>query len=246
MDRAAIILAATALLASALVCGGAAAQSLATVPSADVPAGERLIDYRAGFSLPGDGRDGRFGHRLHYQQSLSDSVRLRVIVVQGEDADGALRTQNVIGHVHYQYFESEAHGGWDSAVRFDGFVPVDARPGRARVVFLNTVDLSARWQARGDIFVAREIGADAAAGFLLETRAELSYALAPRTRIGAQLFDNWNSTARFGTYADQRHQLGIFARTRITKRLGVEGGWLIGLSRAAPPADVRLMLTYNY
>ncbi|MDZ7627050.1 MAG: hypothetical protein U5J99_01430 [Parvularculaceae bacterium] len=232
-------------LSAGIFCGNASAQSLSTVPGADIPAGERLFDYRAGFSLPESGRSGRFGQRLHYQQSLSDSTRLRLIIVQGEGEDGVLRTQNVIGHIQYQFVESEGHGGWDSAVRFDGFVPIDDRPGRARIVILNTVDLNERWQVRGDVFVGREIGNKAIDGFLLESRAELSYSATRRTRIGAQLFDNWNSTARFGDFAEQRHQLGVFARSRITDNLSVEGGWLFGLSRAAPKADLRVMLTYS-
>lgn len=231
---------------AAVAAGRAAAQSLSTVPSADIPAGERLFDYRAGFSLPDDGRPGRFGQRFHYQQSLSDSWRLRVILLQGENARGVLKTQNVIAHVHHQFVESEATGGWDSAIRFDGFIPVDRRPGRARIVLLNAVELGDAWQARGDIFIAREFGEEAADGLQLETRAEISFALSPKTRIGAQTFDNWNRIGEFGSFDSQRHQVGVFARTRVTRKVGVEAGWLIGISKTAPDADLRLMATYAF
>lgn len=231
---------------AAVAAGQAAAQSLSTVPSADIPAGERLFDYRAGFSLPDSGRPGRFGQRLHYQQSLSDSWRLRLILLQGENARGALKTQNLIAHVHHQFVESEATGGWDSAIRIDGFIPLDRRPGRARIVILNALELDSVWQLRGDVFIAREIGDEAADGFQLETRAELSFALSPKTRIGAQTFDNWNRIGEFGSFDSQRHQFGFFARTRVTTKVGVEAGWLIGVSGTAPDADLRLMATYAF
>ena len=236
-----------AVMAIAVVAAGrAAGQSLSTVPSADIPAGERLFDYRAGFSLPDDERPGRFGQRLHYQHSLDDSWRLRLILLQGENADGVLKSQNLIAHVHHQFIESEAAGGWDSSIRFDGFVPLDRRPGRARIVILNAVELDSVWQVRGDVFIAREFGEEALGGLQLETRAEVSYALSSKTRIGAQAFDNWNRIGEFGSFDSQRHQIGFFARTRVTRQVGLEAGWLIGVSQSAPDADMRLIATYAF
>lgn len=232
--------------AIAVLATQATAQSLSTVPHADVPEGESVVDYRAGYSFGGDGRDGAFGQRIHFQRSLDGRWRLRAIVVQGERADGVLATQNVILHVHRQFLESEATGGFDSAIRFDGFIPIDDRPGRARIVWLNAYEFDRRWQARGDVFLAREIGDRAAEGLLLETRAELSYAATEKVRIGAQIYDNFGSTAGFGPFDAQRHQVGAFIRTRPTRKIGVELGGVFGLSKAAPDADVRLILTYGF
>jgi hypothetical protein len=234
------------LIAAWLACAASAAhaQSLSTVPHADVPEGERLFDYRAGFAFSGDGRDGAFGHRLHYQHSINGSWRVRAILIQAERPDGVLATQNLILHTHHQLIESEETGGFDSAIRFDGFIPIDDRPGRARVVWLNAIDFDRRWQARGDLFIAKEIGSRAADGFLIETRAELSYAAHEKVRIGAQVYDNYGTTAGFGPFSAQRHQVGAFVRMRATKKVGVELGGVFGVSRAAPDADIRMILSY--
>jgi hypothetical protein len=240
------ILSLFALSAALTPIAGAEAQSLSTVPSADIPAGERLIDYRAGYALTDDGRSGAFGQRFHYQHSLSDGWRLRAIITQAERPDGVLKTQNVILHVHYQFLESEKSGGLDSAVRFDGFIPIDDRPGRARFVWLNAFEPDARWQVRADFFVARDFGNRAQEGLLIETREEASFALSERIRFGAQLFNIYGWTSGFGSFDEQRHQIGAFLRTKPTRRLGVEAGALLGLSRAAPDADFRIILTYGF
>lgn len=221
------------------------AQSLAAVPHPDVRPGEFTVDYRAGYSLPDDGRSGRFGQRVHIQKALSGRARLRLLLQQGERADGVLATQFLSPQVQIQIVESEDSGGWDSALRFDGFIPLDGRPGRARIGFFNAFDLGRGFEARSVVFLAREIGEDRAPGVNIETREELSFAATARTRLGVQLYNALNSTADFGSFRDQRHQFGVFARSRISKRLGVEMGWLFGLSTAAPDADARLILTYS-
>lgn len=236
------------VVAAALASGIAAearAQSLAGVPGAEINAGERTFDYRAGYALPADGRTDRFGQRFHYQQAVSGDWRIRVLVQQGEDGRGILQTQFVSLQSQHQFINRKGATGFASAVRFDGFIPVDNRPGRARVVLLNSLDLAGKVQLRTDVFLARDFGDERADGIDVETRAEISLPLSARTRLGGQLFDRWNTTADFGSLNEQRHQAGLFVRSRITEKLGVEAGWLFGVSSAAPDADVRIILTYS-
>ncbi len=223
----------------------AAAQSLAAVPHPDVKAGERVLDYRAGYALADDGRSPRFGQRYHFMVALDDRIRLRVVVQHGERADGVVATQTISPQAQVQLVESESSGGWDSAIRLDGFIPIDGRPGRARLGYFNAIDFGRSIEARGDLFLARDFGDQGVPGVQIETRAELSFAAAAKTRAGVQLFNALNSTARFGSFDEQRHQLGVFARSKPAKRLGVEAGWLFGLSGAAPDADFRLIVTYS-
>lgn len=236
------------VVAAVIVYGAgleASAQSLAGVPAAEINAGERTIDYRAGYALPDDGRTGGFGHRLHYQHAISGDWRVRFLVQQGENESGALRTQFISLQSQHQILDRKKSGGLASAVRFDGFVPIDGRPGRARIALLNSLDLARNVQLRGDVFFAREFGDDRAPGIDVETRAEISFPLTASTRLGAQIYDRWNSTADFGSFDEQRHQAGVFARSKIAGKLGVEAGWLFGVSEAAPDADVRIILTYS-
>jgi hypothetical protein len=221
------------------------AQSLSTVSHPDVRSGETTFDYRAGYALRDDGRSARFGQRFHIQKALNGAVRFRVQVQQGERADGVVATQFVSPQVQLQLVESERSGGWDSALRFDGFIPVDGRPGRTRLGLFNAFDLGGGVEARSVLFFACEIGDHAASGVQLEAREELSFPSTARTRVGAQLFHGLNSTAHLGDFDEQRHQLGVFARSKVTRHLGVEGGWLFGLSQAAPDADFRIILTYS-
>lgn len=222
----------------------AQAQSLAGVPGAEINHGERTLDYRAGDSLPDDGRDFRFGHRLHYQHAINGDWRVRLLVQQVENGSGGLATQFVSLQSQHQLIDPKRSGGWASAARVDGFIPVDDIPGRARLVLLNSFDFASGVQIRGDMFFAREFGDSRAAGIDFETRAEISAPATARTRVGAQLYNRWNSTADFGAFDDQRHQAALFVRSRLTKQLGLEAGWLFGLSEAAADADFRVILTW--
>jgi hypothetical protein len=218
---------------------------LSAVPHPDVRRGETSVDFRAGYALPDDGRSARYGQRFHFQQALGDRLRLRLLVQQGEAANGVILTQTISPQIQFQMVESETHGGWDSAIRIDGFIPVDDRPGRARIGFFNAFDLGNGVEARADLFAAREFGDRAAGGLQIETREEISFAATRRTRAGLQLFNSFGSTGQFGSFNQQRHQAGVLARSKITSHLGVEAGWLFGISTAAPDADFRIILTYS-
>lgn len=225
----------------------ALAQSISAVPSPDIVANERSFEYRAAYGLFDDGGADAFAHRLHYQQSLGNDWRVRVVLQQGQRGDAALKTQSVAVQFFTQFLESEATGGWDSGLRFDGFVPVEnGRPGRARILWLNSLDVNADFQLRSNIVLGREFGDNARDGFSVEFREEATWRIRDDLRLGAQAFHNLNTTARFGSFNEQRHQIGPMLRWKATKAVKVDAGVLLGASRAAADADFRIFATYSF
>lgn len=237
-----------ALLLHASFAGAPAfAQSLAAVPSPDIAADERSVEYRAAYGLFDAGAPDAFAHRIHYQQSLGEDWRIRVIVQQGKRGDAPLKTQTLGIQFFTQFVESEENGGWDSGLRFDGFIPLkDGRSGRARVVWLNSFDFAPSWQVRSNLLLGREFGDNAQDGISLELREEATYRLSDDVRIGAQLFSNLNTTAHFGTFDEQRRQIGPILRWKATKALRLDASILIGVSRAAADADFRIFAAYGF
>ena len=230
------------------VVGGAtaAAQNISSVSGAEVKAGETAIEYRAAFQPDYDGKPEAFGHRLHFQHAVDDSWRVRALVFQSKKEGEALRTRYAAFEIQNELIEAKEHGGWASAVRVDGIIPVeDNRPGRARVAWLNMLD-KGPWQFRGNIYLGKEFGDRARDGLTLETRQEATYKISSLLRLGAQVFDNYNTTAHFGAFAQQKHQVGPVAKWTLSNNVKVETSALFGVSKAAPDAELRLFACYTF
>ncbi|HPE29620.1 MAG TPA: hypothetical protein PLV61_00415 [Parvularculaceae bacterium] len=224
----------------------ACAQNTAGIANPDVKAGARSFEYRAAYETRDDGRPGAFAHRLHYQQSFDESWQGRVVLLQSERGGEALEFRSISLEVMRQFVESETSGGWESAFRVDGLIPLaDSQPGRIRAAWLNSYEFDDDWKLRAALYFGREIGDLARSGVSIETREEISRRVAGDFRIGVQAFNNFNTTAQFGVFNEQRHQLGPMLKGAITNRLSYTASALFGVSRDAADADFRLFITYS-
>lgn len=222
----------------------ASAQSLSSVSGAEVVVGDTSAEYRIGVDPESDGNEQGFAHRLHVQHSFDDTWRFRVFAVQSARGGEALRTKSVTFEVQNQFFEARDHGGWTSSWRFEGVLSTDdAKPSRIRGSWLNQID-SGPLQIRANIYLSRDVGENARAGLGLETREEATFKIRDHVRVGAQMFNNYNTTAAPGTFNTQRHQIGPVAKIKISKHLRLEASALYGLSAAAPDQTYRLFLSY--
>ena len=240
------VLVATFVVVWAL-CAPATAQNISGVSGADVKAGAAKFEYRAGYSPEINGADDAFAHRFNLQYALDNRWRVRVMLAQRDRGGGGLQTRDVSLEVMNQFLESEDTGGWDSAIRVDGRIPVaDNRPGRVRAAWINNFDLGDGWAARANIYMGKEIGDLAKDGLTLETREEITYEIGDGMKIGAQLFNNFNTTAQIGGFDEQRHQIGPVLKGRFSKRIKFETGALFGLSDAASDVDLRFFISYGF
>ena len=234
--------AATALIALTSVAN---AQSTSGVSGSDVKAGEDLFEYRFSYSPENDGKDEGFAHRLHYQRGFNDSWRGRVLLTMAKRGAEPLKPTVASVEILHQFKESEETGGWDSAIRIDGNIPLqDGIPGRARIGWHNQFELDEHVELRGVLLVGHEFGDHAHDGVSIETREEITYKLPSGLRIGAQLFDNYGTTAHFGSFDEQKHQLGPVLKGKLSKHVRYEFSTLFGLSKAASDADLRFFLSY--
>jgi hypothetical protein len=235
-----------ALAAAFAAISPALAQSTSGVSGSDVNAGEDLFEYRFSFSPENDGKDEGFTHRLHYQHGFSDSWRGRALLTFGKHGADPLTAQTASIEILHQFKESEDTGGWDSAIRIDGNIPLqDGIPGRARVAWHNQLAASRQLELRGVILVGHEFGDHAKDGVTLETREEMTYKLPSDIRIGAQMFNNYGSSAHFGSFDEQKHQLGPVLKGKLGDHVKYEFSTLFGLSAAASDADIRFFLSYK-
>ncbi len=224
--------------AAAAFHGCAQAQSTGAVASPVIKPGAAIGV--AGAAAFDDGEEG-FAHRIDYRRTVAERIRVGAIVFFN-DRGGEYRYRRLALETMYQFASSER--GWNSAIQFRGRIPDgNDGPGRVRAAWLN------RWRPVDGLdlrligLAAREFGDDRRAGFALETRGEATWRVAPETRVGAQIFNRYNTTADFGSFDTQRHSVGGVVKGALTEKISYRVNALAGLSAAAPDIELRARLS---
>lgn len=232
----------TALLVAAVPLPGLA--NTTTVFSPDVKADTRAWEYRSSY-FPSDGDEPkRFAHRLHYQQAIDDTWRVRLIGQQRSIDGESLDYRYTRLEVQQQYLESEV-AGWDAALRYELQISdEDDSPDRVRIAWTGKRDLDSGWQLRGNFLTGREFGNNDRGGLLLEFRAQATQVVGD-ARLGLELFSDMNRTTDVGDFDDQEHQLGPIAKFSLAG-MKVNAGYLYGISDSAQDHNFRLIFTYNF
>ncbi|MEE2692352.1 MAG: hypothetical protein VX640_12510 [Pseudomonadota bacterium] len=221
------------------------AQNTSGVSNPNVEPGVAEIGYRLAYSVEDGAAPGSFAHRFQYEQSINDSIRFRAAAVLQDRNGEALDLRSLQFRGVWQLVDSKK-SGWDGAVIAILTAPTtEGSPEKLQFGWAGAVNWNERWQSRAHVYGGVEFGDAARDGLLVATRAETTYKLDNGMRIGAQVFNDFNTTAHFGRFDEQKHQLGFVVKDNISKRLSYEGGALFGVSARASDADLRLFLTYR-
>jgi hypothetical protein len=205
-----------------------------------VDADDLSVEYRLSYA-PADGdRDSRLRQRLHFQYSFNERIRARLIAAYDELPRRGTAFSYSRLEVQWQYGE-DRYDKLDAALRFE----LQNGPGSAdgvRVAWAGNVNLSGGWQVRGNVLLGRLIGSDAVSGLRLETRLQATYRLDSGIRLGFEMFDNFNSSAQFGSFDDQRHQLGPVLKLNVGRHWSLFASYLAGISDVAEDASWRVFV----
>lgn len=217
------------------------AQNTGGVFGPEVTPGSRAFEARFAAAPASDGRPSRFASRVHYQQSVSENLRLRV-VVQGADTPGDnFDIDFVQFEAQFQFREDEIHG-WDSAVRFDVQL-ADDRADFFGVNWTSDFYLSDRLSFRGVLLGAVQLGSERTNGLFLQTRTSLRYKLTPDHQLQLQMFNNYGSSADFQDFGNQDHSIGPAVSGKLTQGWSYEASALFGVTSAAPDTVLRVFVT---
>lgn len=226
------------LTLATLGCGLASAQGTGTVASPIIKPGAYLS--LAG-AMARDNDDAGFAHRLDYRYAVTDTVRLSAIAVFNDGGRRDYRFRRLALEAMTQFVSSET--GWNSALQVRGRVP-DGNDGAARVrlAWLNRWRPAERLELRFIGLAAKELGTHSDPGFALETRSEVTWQTDMDVRIGAQIFNRYNTTANLGTFDSQRHSVGGVVKGNLTDRVSYRVNALTGLSAKATDFELRFRL----
>lgn len=219
--------------------GAAHAQGTGAVSSPVVKPGAS-ISLAGGIAIE-DNDDNGFAQRIDYRHTVTDGFRVGALLSFDDRGGRDFRYRRLTLETTYQFASRER--GWNSAIQFRGRIPDgNDGPGRVRVAWLN------RWRFDNDTelrlmgIASRDFGANRDNGFVLETRGEVTWRVATQTRVGAQLFNRFGSTAGFGSFASQRHSVGAVTKGNLTKKISYRVNALAGLSPAATDLEFRASL----
>lgn len=230
-----------------LCAGPATAQTVGGVFGPEVDAGERSWEWRSAFVPGEDGADDSHTHRLHYQQALNGSVRLRGIV-QGSTGDrDRLEFNFVQAELLWQTVE-RTEGGYSSAFRFDARLNEgDDRSHQLGANWVHQWVFGEGWRIRGLVLLDADVGARARDGLFVETRLGLSRRLENGLRVGITSFNDYgNSDAGFGSFDEQEHRLGPVFSGGFDEGWSWYAGALLGLSDGADDVDLQVRLTRDF
>ncbi|MEL7454771.1 MAG: hypothetical protein AAGJ50_15525, partial [Pseudomonadota bacterium] len=159
-------------LCLAMVTPAVSAQNVAGVFGPEVTPGSKAAEVRFAFAPANNGRPDRFTSRLHYQQAVTDTIRLRG-VIQGADSNTSDFDFDLVQFEAQWQFREDEIDGWDSAVRAD----VQITEGRADLLALNwtsDIPLGDAWTVRAHAQGAVQVGGGRTDGLFLQTRYQVA------------------------------------------------------------------------
>ena len=202
-----------------------------------VNAGHAALQYRITYNPKSDG----MVNRIHYEESVSDAVMLRMVLQSRKSADRDFDTDFAQGEIFWQLTENDSR--FQSGLRFDGRLRSDDRPHVIGIHWTNQYAVTKKLTLRGLVMNDVNIGENSDGSYGLQTRAAAIYNMNPAV-ISLELYNSHG----FGEFYDQRedqHQIGPHLDYRfgdIELRIGA----LFGLTDGTPDREGRLWLMRHF
>lgn len=224
--------------------GSARAQNTGGVFGPKVTPGSEAIEWRVAF-VPDEGDlDDRFASRFHYQRTVDDDLRLRVVLQGADLADDSADFAFAQFEAQWHFLDHEDNG-WDSALRLD-YQAASRNPDLIGLNWVSDVPLGAGLKLRGIILTGFQLGDDRDNGVFLQTRAALHYKLSDRLTAQIQTFNFYGSTAQDLSSDEQNHSVGPAVSGKLGNGWSFEASALIGVSGGAADLDFRFFLAKSF
>lgn len=180
--------------------------------------------------------------RFHYQQSVSDRLRLRGIVQWDT---------NEFDDIEFDYIQAEAlyqlapeRNGFVNALRFDLRWRDHDRPGQVRVNWSGQWDLGDDWRVRAIGLSAMQFANGADSDVAFEARAQVSRKV-KGVRFGLESFNDLGDTRDFSPFKNNETTLGPFIGWKLADKVPFSLGTQFGLTNGSPDTQIRLFMNYD-
>jgi hypothetical protein len=190
---------------------------------------------------------GEAAARVHAEYGFTDWFLLRGIVSFNRPDDGDWDYSALTIENWFQWREESRDGqGFNGGLRFAYAFQDGGGPDEAEVRLTLTDRFAQHWEWRANLIGEMETGAGSEGGVALETRAQLSRAVARfdpvETRFGIELFSEYGNTRDLADLTDQAHQLGPVVKVEWGEGYYAQVGARFGLTDASDDAMVKLFV----
>ena len=208
-----------------------------------ISAQDRSIQYRYAQNSTELDSNEDFTHRLHYQNALDQSTRLRVVGQFREGEDGhnfdQLRLEG-----QWQFRDSRQQPNrWDSALRLDVVKRRGNLPTDLGINWTNQWALSETVKLTAVLLSARQFGDSRLAGLQISSRFSLAYRYHGSHTLALESFNNHGPLNHLQLAGHRPQQIGPALSGRWQK-LGYKLGYLRGTTSVAPDDTLALWFTY--
>lgn len=237
---------AIALSISGAMIGEASAQSVSSVFGPVVDADNRELELRVGTAQDAND-DWSTVSRVHYQQGLSDSIRLRGLVQFADLGDSGAEFRFFQVELLWQAVE-QTEDGYASGLRFDARLAEggdDAN--QIGVNWIHQWKFTNGWQLRAIALTSYEVGGGARDGANLAFRSGLSRRFDNGLKLSFEQYSSLGNTDQgLGRFDEQKHTAGPAVSGRLTESLDWYVGVQFGLSDKANDQDFKFKLTRSF
>ncbi|MEM8982771.1 MAG: hypothetical protein AAGC71_07070 [Pseudomonadota bacterium] len=213
------------------------AQNTAGVPPPGFPDGHVSWQYRAAFETDTDA----FAHRLHYQEAI-DEKKLWRVIVQGRKT-GERDNDFDFAQAELFWRLTGPTKRWQHGLRFDARFRHEGRPGSLGINWSNEIAFGERWQLRGVVLTAIDIGDGARDGVFVQTRARLNYQMIDRTNTGIEMYSVYGSSKDFAGFQDQSHIIGPYIDMPFGNHWRLFASALGGITDNSQDLNLKLWVT---
>ncbi|MEM8826753.1 MAG: hypothetical protein AAGD40_07510 [Pseudomonadota bacterium] len=228
-----------ATLAVLLSTGPAAAQNIAGVFGPVVDPDDRSAEARLAYVPSDEGSGDKVAARLHYQQSLSDHVRLRGIVIGIDSGTGSgFDYAGFQGEAVYQFTEDDAD--FQAATRFDVLIGADGGSDILSINFNLEQRLPGGFDVRAVVLLSDALNGPASDGILAQTRAHVRHRWDSGVAVALELY-NFHDRIGSGGLPDNS-QLGPTVEVGFGDGFYALGGALFEIAGEPGDVDARLWL----
>lgn len=197
------------------------------------------VQYRIAYNT----ENNNFANRIHYQKSIDEKRLWRVLVQTREGADSDF---------DFDFFQAELfwelgnrNSKWRKALRFDGRLRDNDRPGQIGLNFANQFSLGDGWSARANGLSNLMFGDNSQSGIGLAGRANIAKKLSNGPSIGVEYFGTYGTTKKFSV-GKSGQAIGPFVSTKLTGKTSIFAGVQFGITDVAADTDLRLWLTQGF
>ncbi|MBY0423718.1 MAG: hypothetical protein K2Q06_15545 [Parvularculaceae bacterium] len=217
----------------------AVAQNTSTVFNPEVDGDDRAVELRSTFSTGDDGDGDALATRLHFQEPLSESLRLRLIAQARKPNDGSFEPDFVRAELLWQLTRDGAP--WATGLRFEAMARNGARPDEVGLHWVNQFRPAENLRLRAHVYFGRQFGTRGLDGLRMTSRASIKYDFGA-VGAGFEHYASYGSTAEFLPLRRQSHDFGPTVSFDVADDLAINAGLLFGMTEASDKLQLRFTI----